>query len=313
MNRTLSRKNIIPTRLSKVRARGAALIVALLLTALGAAVAAQLIQPLAGWLAREYTSRDTQASYTLADAAATWSLTVLAGDARISTIDHYGELWAIALPPTQVESGTIEGRITDLQSRFNLNSVAANGVRSEANVAIAKSFFARAGVPIMLAERLAEALDKDEITATGQSESQAYGAKLRNEKIDTLADLVDIGGFTAAHIEALAPLVTVLPEASTINVNTASLDALAIALPGVGDEQWSKALAARQSKPFANVNELAALLGAAVPEVAFSVDTQFFEMNAAISFVITKHKITIRVLRRKGDVPKIYYRSVQNA
>jgi general secretion pathway protein K len=315
MNRTQSRKNPIPspTLPLKGRGRGAALIVALLLTALGAAVAAQLIQPLAGWLAREYTSRDTQASYTLADAAATWSLTVLTGDARISTIDHYGELWAIALPATQVEGGTIEGRITDLQERFNLNSVASNGVRSEANVAVAKSFFARAGVPIALAERLADALDKDELTASGQSESQAYGAKLRNEKIDTLSDLLDIGGFTQSHLEALAPLATVLPESSPLNVNTASRDTLVTALPGASEEQWAKALAARQSKPFASVNELATLLGVAVPEAAFSVDTQFFEMNAVISFAITKHEITIRAHRKKGDSPKIYYRSVQNA
>ncbi len=298
---------------ARSRAQGAALIIALLLTALGAAVAAQLIQPLAGWLAREYTSRDTQASYTLADAAATWSLTVLTGDARVSTIDHYGELWAIALPPTQVEGGTIEGRITDLQTRFNLNSLAPNGVRSEANVAVARSLFARAGVPASLVDRLTEALDKDEVTATGQSESQVYGAVLRNAKIDTLADLLDIGGFSHSKLDALAPWVTVLPEASTININTASYDLLAAALPDVNEQQWAKAISARQSKPFSSVNDLATLLGTAVPASVFSVDTQHFEMNASITFSLTKHKVTIRTQRKKGETPKVFYRSVQNA
>ncbi|MGL5001755.1 MAG: hypothetical protein ACRDAM_02330, partial [Casimicrobium sp.] len=177
---------------------GAALIVALLLTALGAAVAAQLIQPLAGWLAREYRARDTQAAYTLADAAATWSLTVLTGDARTSTIDHLGELWAISLPPTQVEGGTIDGRIVDLQAKFNLNNLAQNGLRSEPNVQVAKNIFARAGVPIALAERLVDAIDTDQVTATGQSESQVYESRFANASIETLADLVAIGGFTAA-------------------------------------------------------------------------------------------------------------------
>ena len=67
--------------------RGAALVIAMLLTALGAAVAVQMIVPLSGWLEREYRARDTQASYTLADAAAAWALTVLAADARAQAGD----------------------------------------------------------------------------------------------------------------------------------------------------------------------------------------------------------------------------------
>jgi general secretion pathway protein K len=301
-------------RRQRPRTHGAALIVALLLTALGAAVAAQLIQPLAGWLKREYVARDLQASYTLADAAATWSLTVLAGDARTSTIDHYGELWAIALPPTQVEGGTIEGRITDLQAKFNLNSVIdAAGNRSGANVAICASIFARAGLPVALAERLTDALDRDQLTVNGQSETQAWGGSMRNARLNVLADLLTIGGFTPSQLAALTPWVDVLPESTTLNVNTASAEMLAAALPNVPAEKWAKALAARQSKPFSTVNELGTLVGDGLPDTAFSVIAQYFEMNAKISFDYVSHRITIRSQRKQGVVPVIYYRSVQNA
>lgn len=294
---------------------GAALIVALLLTALGAAVAAQLIQPLAGWLKREYVARDLQASYTLADAAATWSLTVLSGDARISTIDHYGELWAIALPPTQVEGGTLEGRITDLQAKFNLNSVIdAAGNRSEANVAVCAAIFARAGLPTptALAERLADALDRDGVTLSGQSEAQAYGAQMRNARIAVLADLLALGGFTPMQIAALLPWVDVLPENTTINVNTASPEMLAAALPTVTADEWARALSIRQTSPFASVNDLAAALGRPVPDTAFSVRTQYFETIAKITFNYVNHRITIRAHRKPAITPNIYYRSVQN-
>lgn len=295
-------------------ARGAALIVALLLTALGAAVAAQLIKPLAGWLKREYAARDVQASYTLADAAATWSLAVLAGDARTSTIDHYGELWAIALPPTPVEGGTIEGRIIDLQAKFNLNSlVNATGARIDANVAIAASIFARAGLTQALVERLADALDADSLTMTGQSEAQAYGQPMPNARIKHLSDLLKLGGFTPSTLEALAPWVDVLPEATPINVNTASAELLAAALPNVSAEQWARALAARQAKPFNNVNELGLLIGTALSESAFSVNAQYFEMNSLIRFEYVKHKITTRSQRKQGNAPVIYFRNVQNA
>ena len=44
--------------------------------------------------------------YTLADAAASWALTVLAADARLGPVDHYGELWATPLAaPFQGEAG----------------------------------------------------------------------------------------------------------------------------------------------------------------------------------------------------------------
>lgn len=294
--------------------QGAALIVALLLTALGAAVAAQLIEPLAGWLKREYVARDLQASYTLADAAATWSLTVLAGDARTSTIDHYGELWAIALPPTQVEGGTIEGRITDLQAKFNLNSVIdAAGNRSDANVAICAAIFARAGLPVALAERLTDALDRDQITASGQSETQAWGGSMRNARLNVLADLLTLGGFTPSQLTALASWVDVLPESTTLNVNTASAEMLAAALPNVTADKWAKALAARQSKPFSSVSELGNLVGDGLPDTAFSTNAQYFQMKAKIKFDYVSHQITIKTQRKQGIAPMIYYRSVQNA
>ena len=183
---------------------GAALVVAMLLTALGAAVAVQMIVPLSGWLEREYRARDTQASYTLADAAASWALTVLAADARLGPVDHYGELWATPLPATPVEGGSIEGRITDLQAGFNLNNVAPRGVRSAPNIALARSLFTQAGVPSGLVDALADSIDRDEVTEDGQSERQRYGRNLRNAPLRRFADLLEVPGFTEAQYESLA-------------------------------------------------------------------------------------------------------------
>jgi general secretion pathway protein K len=297
----------------KPRPRGAALVLAMLLTALGAAVASQLIAPLSGWLAREYRARDTQASYTLADAAATWSLTVLAGDARTSNIDHLGELWAIALPPTPVEGGTISGQITDLQARFNVNSLAPNGVRSDAQVAVAAALFSRAQVPVSLLERLVDAIDRDDVTLVGQSEAQAYGQRFRNTNLDSLADLLDVGGFTERHVAALAPWFVVLPEATHVNLNTASAELLAAALPNVSAERLQAGLASRATKPITSVTEWLSSMGAANVAAAFSTDTQFFETIAVIDFDRVKHQITLRAQRKKGFPTAIYYRVIRNA
>lgn len=300
-------------RKARHRSRGAALILALLLTALGAAVAAQLIQPLAGWLSREYRARDLNAAYTLADAAATWSLTVLSGDARTSTIDHKGELWAIPLPRTQIEGGSIQGQISDLQAKFNLNHVAPNGLRNDVALAVARNLFTRAGVPLALADRLADALDADDLAISGGSEAQTYGAPLPNRKLENLGELLSLGGFTQAHLDQLAPWVDVLPDSGGININTASADLLKAALPGISDAQWAKMLAVRDAKPFANVAEASLALGAPIPDTVFSVSTQFFEMNALISFDLVNHSIAIRAQRKPGLAAQIYYRNMRNA
>jgi general secretion pathway protein K len=296
------------------KARGAALIIAMLLTALGAAVAAQLIQPLAGWLKREYTARDVQAAYTLADAATGWSLTVLAGDARTSSIDHYGELWATKLPATQIEGGTVEGQLSDLQSRFNLNSVAPRGVRSVANIALAKRLFASLNVPENLAEVLADAIDFDDVVADQtQREASQYGRLLRNRPIDVLSDLLEIPGFMQSHIEALAALVEVLPEATPINVNTADLNLLKTALPQASTEGFAKMSAQRGQRPFNSVAEFSAALGVAAPENMFSVSTQYFAMTAQVRFEHAAHRLQLRIARPVSAPPKVISRRITNA
>jgi general secretion pathway protein K len=293
--------------------RGAALIIAMLLTALGAAVAAQLIQPLAGWLKREYSSRDVQAAYTLADAASSWSLTVLAGDARLSTIDHYGELWATKLPATQIEGGMVEGQLVDLQSRFNLNSLAPRGVKNAGNVALAKQLFAAAKVPVGLVDTLADAIDKDDITDNGQLEAKQYAQPLRNTAIERLSDLLGVAGFTESHVTALMPFVEVLPEATPININTADIAYLRAAFPQLNSDVIAKFTALRKDKPFNSVNEFGSTIGIAVPEGMFSVATSYFGMNATVSFEHAAHRLQLRIQRLTGAPPKILSRTITNA
>jgi general secretion pathway protein K len=293
--------------------RGAALIIAMLLTALGAAVAAQLIQPLAGWLQREYTSRDVQAAYTLADAATSWSLTVLSGDARLSSIDHYGELWATRLPPTQVEGGTVEGQIIDLQSRFNLNNLAPRGQKNAANIALAKTLFSAAKIPVNLVDTLADAIDRDDVTDSGQSERQQYGVNFLNTPLNRFSDLQNIPGFTTAHVEALSRITDVLPEATPINANTADNALILLAFPQATSEAIAKLAAARRERPFNSVADLSTAIGIAVPDGVFSVSTNYFAMSATVRFEHASHRLQLRIVRSVGVPPKIISRVITNA
>ena len=279
------------------KSHGAALVVAMLLTALGAAVAVQMIVPLSGWVEREYRARDTQASYTLADAASSWAITVLAADLRLGPIDHYGELWATPLPPTPVEGGTIEGRITDLQSRFNLNNLAPRGVKSAANVTLAKALFTQVGVPVNLVDTLADAIDRDELTDDGQSERQRYGRTLRNAPIVRFADLLDVPGFTESFVRNLATIAVVLPEAGPVNANTASRSLIAAAFPTASSEAIDKLMLKRSQQPFSNGNDIAGVLGQATLDGVFSANSQYFAVEAFIRFDRAAHRVQLRIAR----------------
>ena len=293
--------------------RGAALVVALLLTALGAAIATQMIVPLSGWLDREHRARDTQASYTLADAAASWAITVLAADGRLGPLDHYGELWATPLPSTPVEGGTIEGRITDLQAQFNLNNLAPRGVKSAANVALAKALFTKAGVAPALVDALADAIDKDDVTDDGQSERQRYGQALRNGPLRDLADLLDVPGFTDASARALSEIVVVLPEASPINANTASKALIAAAFPAATAAELDRVMARRAQQPFAGPNDLATSLGQPPLDGVFSTNTQYFAVEAVIRFERVAHRVQLQIARPPNGRPTLITRLISNA
>ena len=295
------------------QSRGAALVIAMLLTALGAAVAVQMIVPLSGWVEREYRARDTQASYTLADAASSWAITVLAADLRLGPIDHYGELWATPLPPTPVEGGTIEGRITDLQSRFNLNNLAPRGVKSTANITLAKALFTQASVPVSLVDTLADAIDRDELTDDGQSERQRYGRSLRNAPLTRFADLLDVPGFTDLYLRSLSATMIVLPEASPINANTASRTLIATAFPAASADSLDKALLRRAQQPFLTGGDLATLLGQPTLEAVFSANSQYFAVEAVIRFERAAHRVQLQVARPPAARPVVISRLISNA
>ena len=295
------------------QSRGAALVIAMLLTALGAAVAVQMIVPLSGWMEREYRARDTQASYTLADAASSWAITVLAADLRLGPIDHYGELWATPLPQTPVEGGTIEGRITDLQSRFNLNNLAPRGVKSLANITLAKALFTQAGVPVSLVDTLADAIDRDELTDDGQSERQRYGRALRNAPLMRFADLLDVPGFTDALVRSLSLTMIVLPDASPINANTASRALIANAFPAASADTIDKALLRRAQQPFSTGSDLATLLGQPELDGVFSANSQYFAVEAVIRFERAAHRVQLRIARPPSSLPVVISRLISNA
>src|ERR1700692_36157 len=100
-------------------ARGAAVVLAMLLAALAATVAASLFADQQRWFRTVEYRRDQAQAQAIAMAGVQWARQILNDDARSTTIDHLGEPWAMTLPAIPLENGEVRGSIDDAQARLN--------------------------------------------------------------------------------------------------------------------------------------------------------------------------------------------------
>ena len=92
--------------------RGAALVAAMLVAALAAAVVAAIASAQSQWQRSVELRRDQVQAQALVLAGLTWARQLVQLDTRGGSVDHLGEPWALPLPPTPLENGSIEGGMT---------------------------------------------------------------------------------------------------------------------------------------------------------------------------------------------------------
>ena len=105
----------------------------------------------------------------------------------------------------------------------------------------------------------------------------------------------------------------VLPEASTVNANTASRALIATAFPGASTEVLDRAIARRAQQPFASGDDLAAALGQPALAGVFSANTQYFAVEAVIRFERVAHRLQLQIARPANARPAIISRIISNA
>ena len=142
--------------MTRLRNRGAAVILAMLVAALAATVAMAIAAGQQRWFADVAARRDQVQAQSLALAGVQWARQILADDARAGTVDFLGEPWSYPLPPTPIADGSIEGRIEDAQGRLNLNNAAQDGKAGEAGRASLAQLFAAKGVDPRMLDALAD-------------------------------------------------------------------------------------------------------------------------------------------------------------
>jgi len=267
-----------------MRVRGAALILAMLVAALAATVAVALAAGQQRWFAEVGNRRDQVQAQSLALAGVQWARQILHDDARAGTLDFIGEPWSYPLPPTPIANGSIEGRIEDAQGRLNVNNLAQEGQAGEIERMRFAQLLARKGVPGAVAETLADWIDADSQRRPNGAEDADYlqaspTALAANAPLVRSAEVALVRGANARVFAALAPDVAALPPGTLLNVNTATADVLAAAIPALAGETLAAFVAERARKPFTTMSELRERLPRAValpPGASFAFGSSYF-------------------------------------
>jgi general secretion pathway protein K len=242
------------------RERGLALIIAMLVAALAAAVAISVATAQAQWSAQVTQRRDQVQAQSIALAGVQWARQILDADAHSTKVDHLGEPWALPLPATPVENGSVEGRIIDAQGLLNANNL-AGGAQAGFERQRFAALFEALRVPAATLAALVDWVDADNVEEQGGAEDAWYqraaqpglAASMPATRIQELAEL---RGINATVLGSLLRYVTALPVDTPLNVNTAPVEVLAASIVNPEPGQLAALIASRAQRPFTTLADL---------------------------------------------------------
>jgi general secretion pathway protein K len=303
---------------SRLRERGAALLMAMLTVSLVATFAAAALWQQWRSIEVEGAERARVQSEWILTGALDWARLLLREDAKAGGPDHLGEPWAVPLQEARLSSflaaenntstdtatdalaAFLSGQVTDLQSLLNVSNLLANGKLSQPDLVSFARLFELLGLPAAQLEEMAENLRL--ATAPGGGERP-----LVPQEVDQLVWL----GLAPQTLAALRPFITILPARTQVNLNTASAEVIYAVEPGLSMAQAQQLVSGRERSPFRTHAEVANIVGGSAatqegqPNVTFN--SQFFEVRARLRLdqLIVEER---SVVQRTGADTKVMLR-----
>ncbi len=215
---------------------GVALITAILIAALVSVVAVAMATRQTLDIRRTGNMLEVDQAYMYALGMEELAAQVLAKDKKdTGDVDSLLEDWAIPLPPTVVEGGSVAGSVEDMQGRFNLNNLVDGSNKMDpAQVKAFQTVLAQVSaaneeiqISPFMANRVADWIDADlNSSADGAEDLEYLNADIpyraANQFMASPSELGAMLDMSPEDVNVLLPLVSTLPIPTTINVNTAS-------------------------------------------------------------------------------------------
>ena len=264
--------------------RGAALIIAMLVAAHAAVIAMSIATAQQQWAATVMQRRDQVQAQALALAGVQWARQIMFDDAAHGSIDHLGEPWALPLPATPIENGSIEGRIIDAQGLLNVNDLGSAAATGSIARQRFTRLFASLGLPSALLDTLGDWVDTDNTVRQNGAEDAWYLAQTppslaANAPMVRASEAALVKGIVPQSLETLLPNMTALPAGTQLNVNTAPPAVLATVADGLAGGPMATLVATRGQRPFSSIADFRSRLPQGITlgdETTLSVSSQYF-------------------------------------
>jgi len=298
--------------------RGVALIMAIIVVAIGTMIAVSLMWRGTLDLRRTESALAADQGLMYVQGAEAWAADILRQDLVDSPdSDNLGELWATELPPLPVDGGVIQGRLEDLQGRFNVNNlIGSDGKESM----LARRQFERLLVSLEADPALAGAvidwLDPDtDLRFPNGGEDVVYSEadppyRTANSMITSTSELMAVAGFDRDTYRHLAPYITALPSGTKLNVNTASAVVLASLSDNIDPSTAMSLVEQRGEAEFMDIDGTFA--GLVDPDVLKEIDgvSEHFLLTATVT--LGSNQLTMRsVLQRdRSGITRALFRSL---
>ena len=249
--------------------RGIALITALLVVALSTIAAVAIASRLQLDIRRSSNLLNDDQAWMYALAAEGFAARLLREDMNDGNIDHLEENWSTEKPEEQqifpVEGGIVSAKLVDLNGKFNLNTL-LESVNTSRVDRVNLERFRRLLITLQLEPTLSDALidylDNDQnVTLPDGAEDAHYLTLPRpyrtaDRVMSSVSELRLVKGFDDDKIyQTLLPFVCVLPDITSINVNTAPAEVLKSLDNHLTDADVEALIEHREDNPFKDTNE----------------------------------------------------------
>lgn len=313
--------------------RGAALLAAMLTVTLVASLAAATLWQ--QWRSVEVEGADRQRvqSAWILTGALDWARLILREDR--GALDHLGEPWAVPLKEarlstflaadrnntvaegSEADNVFLSGEISDLQGKLNVTSLVEAGVVKPERLDSFRRLFEVLSLPQAQLTRLAENLRFAADISTDNL--NARRAALMPQRLEQLAWL----GLAPETVAALQPFVTILPERTQVNLNTAPAEVVYAVARGISLADAQRLVSERERQHFRTLPDVKAQLppiaefeddnagrsgaGSGVP-TGVSLGTRYFEVRGRLRIdnvvieersIVRRDGLEVRTLQRE--------------
>jgi general secretion pathway protein K len=229
------------------------------------------------------------------------------------------------------DGGRLVSEISDEQGKFNLRNLVDRGRIDPVEAEVFTRLCALVGVPAPLAKsvmrRVAVSLGDSGAEADGAAPDVArqQSARLAESlglpadlprtaqapRLRALEDLLSVSGVDGGVLARLMPFVTVLPERTWINANTASAEVVASGVDGLSLDKARALLVARdKGQWFINRGDFANRLRMPeqdLSEVRMGVTSHWFRVASVLDTARTKYVQTALLHDDKSSLPRVVW------